>query len=191
MPSPFLHGGPRRIDSMMPVLKTERLVLRPFCAEDAAALHAQLDDWEVARMVARVPHPHRMELAAGWIAQREAAWASGAQYSFCLEWNGALSGCVSLRRNDDGVSYDLGYWLGRACWRRGLASEAVQRVVEFAVTELGIQRLTAGHFRANPASGRVLEKCGFRYTGEDMQHCEARGEAVAHRCLEIVAGGAS
>jgi len=191
MPSPFLHGCLRSAESMMPILKTQRLVLRPFQAEDAAALYAQLNDWEVARMVARVPHPYRIELADEWIAQREAAWASGEQYSFCLEWNGALSGCVSLRRNDDGIGYDLGYWIGKACWGRGLATEAVQRVIEFAVQELGIERLTAGHFRDNRASGRVLEKCGFRYTGEDMQHCEARGEAVPHRCLEFVAGGAS
>lgn len=172
---------------MAPILNTNRLVLRPFRAEDASALHAQFDDRAVARMVARGPHPYRIELASSWIAQQESARASGAEYRFCLELNAMLTGCVSLRRNDDGVSYDLGYWVGEAWRDRGFVSEAVQRVVAFAVEELGVMRLTAGHFLDNPASGRVLDKCGFRYTGEDMQHCAARGAALPHRCLEFAA----
>ena len=56
--------------------------------------------------------------------------------------------------------------------------------MRFAFEVLGAEKLTSGHFTDNPASGRVLEKCGFRYIGEGAEHSVVRGEAAAHRNLE-------
>jgi RimJ/RimL family protein N-acetyltransferase len=168
---------------MMPTLETERLRLRPFRAADAPAVHAHCGEWKIARMLARVPHPYTREMAESWIASHEAAWNSGDETTFCIEWKGEAAGAVSLRRQEPGV-YIFGYWLGVPWWGRGFATEAARRTVRFAFEALGAEKLTAGHFLDNPASGRVLEKCGFRYTGESTEHSEARGEAAAHRDLE-------
>jgi RimJ/RimL family protein N-acetyltransferase len=168
---------------MMPTLKTERLLLRPFRAEDAPAVHARCGEWNVARMLTRVDHPYTREMAESWIESHEEAWNSGEEITFCVDLDREAIGAVSLRRKETGV-YVLGYWLGAPWWGKGLATEAARCAVRFAFEELGAENLTSGHFLDNPASGRVLEKCGFRYTDEGTEHSEARGEAVMHRNLE-------
>lgn len=168
---------------MTPTLKTERLLLRAFSAEDASAVQAHCGNWNIARMLARVPHPYGHDLASRWIASHAAEWRSGDEHTFCIELDGDAVGAVGLRRTAV-ATYELGYWLGEPWWGNGFVTEAARRAMRFAFEELGAEKLTSGHYLDNPASGRVLEKCGFRYTGESMVPCEARGEAVAHRNFE-------
>ena len=168
---------------MTPTLKTERLLLRAFSAEDASAVQAHCGNWNIARMLARVPHPYGHDLASRWIASHAAEWRSGDEHTFCIERDGDAVGAVGLRRTAV-ATYELGYWLGEPWWGNGFVTEAALRAMRFAFGELGAEKLTSGHYLDNPASGRVLEKCGFRYTGESMVPCEARGEAVAHRNFE-------
>lgn len=169
---------------MMPTLQTDRLVLRPFRATDALAVSAHCGEWRIARMLARVPHPYSLEMAEAWIASRRQAADDGAEHSFCIELGGEAVGSIGLRKNGEG-KYELGYWLGQACWGKGFATEAAFRVLYFAFDDLGAKQVVSGHFSDNPASGRVLEKCGFRYTGNSMEECAARGEAVEHRNFEL------
>lgn len=164
-------------------LKTERLVLGPFREEDADAVCALAGNWNVARMLARVPHPYTRDLAAAWIASCETDRWSGDEITFCIELNGDAVGSIGLQRNAPGI-YEFGYWLGEPWWGQEIMTEAAREVVRFAFNELGAKTLISGHFLDNAASGRVLKKCGFRYAGETMQHCVARGEAVAHRNFE-------
>ena len=168
---------------MMPTLKTERLLLRPFGAEDATAVQVHCGNWNVARMLTRVAHPYSRELATSWIESHYAAWRSGEEVTFCIDFKGEPIGAISLRRVRSDV-YQLGYWFGEPWWGRGFATEAARRTVRFAFEELGADKLVAGHFMDNPASGQVLEKCGFRYVGDGVEHSAARGEAAAHRNLE-------
>jgi RimJ/RimL family protein N-acetyltransferase len=172
---------------MAPILTTDRLVLRPFRVGDAAAVQRHCGNWNIARMLARVPHPYTRAQAEAWIASHPAAGESGAEHVFCIEYGGEAIGSIGLRRIEDGV-YDLGYWLGAPWWGRGLATEAARRIVRFAVDELCAARLTSGHFADNPASGRVLEKCGFRYTDSGMAVGAARGAAALHRNFELLSG---
>ena len=176
MPSP-------RDRAMDQHLKTERLVLRPFRREHADAVCALIGNWKVARMLSRVPHPYTRDLAEAWIASHETDRRNGDEVTFCIELNGGVIGAVGHRRNSTGV-YVLGYWLGEPWWGKGYTAEAAREAVRFAFDELGAEKLLSGHFVDNPASGRVLEKCGFRYTGDCVESCEARGEAVEHRNFE-------
>jgi len=170
----------------MLILETERLLLRPFRREDAEAVAAVAGNWDVARMLARVPHPYTRDMAEEWISSHALSWENGEEYIFCIELDGQTAGSIGLRRSRKAV-YELGYWLDDRWWGKGLATEAVGRIVRFAFGELGAVRLVSGHFADNPASGRVLQKCGFRYTGDSMQHCEARGGSVVHRDFELEA----
>lgn len=135
-------------------------------------------------MLARVPHPYTVDMAEAWIASHHGSRQRGEEHVFCIEVDGEVAGSVGLRRMRDGV-YDLGYWLGEAWWGRGLATEAATRIVRFAFEDLDATGLVSGHFADNPASGRVLEKCGLRYIGDSMQYSEARGGTVAHRDFEL------
>jgi RimJ/RimL family protein N-acetyltransferase len=78
----------------------------------------------------------------------------------------------------DGGYFEMGYWLGRPYWGQGYATEAARKLAAFAFSGLKAGRLTAGYFHDNPASGRVLEKIGFKPDGAEHRDCLARGHTV-------------
>ena len=82
------------------------------------------------------------------------------------------------------IGPEIGYWLGRPYWGRGLATEAVAGALSWARKIWRRRVVVSGHFADNPASGRVLEKAGFLYTGEiQPRHCTARGEVADTRMM--------
>jgi RimJ/RimL family protein N-acetyltransferase len=168
-------------------IRTERLLLRPFRDDDAPALAALAGNLKVARMTARIGHPYTETVARQWIAGHGALRERGEEYPFAVLLADALVGAVGVKRNDAG-GYELGYWIGEPWWGRGFATEAAAAIVRFAAETLGAGTLEAGFLYDNPASGRVLAKCGFVRTGEVLQWCEARGQAVkCHRLTLAVA----
>ena len=89
-----------------------------------------------------------------------------------------MIGCMGAHQKE-GDAFEVGYWFGRPFWGRGFATEALKGFT-FEARKLG--QLQAGHFVDNPASGRVLEKSGFAYTGETPKLFSlARGESVPTR----------
>ena len=160
---------------VQPRLATRRLLLRPFTFADARHVETLAGDARVARGSVRIPHPYPPGLAARWIACHEVAWQSGSgvYYAVTGKDSGELQGSVSLqlaeRRLADGkMAYvgTLGYWLGVDYWGAGRMSEAVAALLAFAFLELGVDRIEASHASDNPASGRVMQKCGLKPQGE-------------------------
>jgi len=85
---------------------------------------------------------------------------------------------------DDDLAPEAGYWIGRPFWGRGFATEALEGALVWAGKRWKRRALVAGHFADNPASGRVLEKAGFLYTGETRKRfSKARGEPVDTRMM--------
>lgn len=165
-------------------LQTERLILRPPEADDAADIALALNDFEVSKNLALVPHPYTEADARDYIARAAADWASGQTCRFAIrrKTDNALIGCCGLHRKDDG--YEIGYWIAKPHWRQGYANEAARRVVEFGFTDLKAERLTAGWYHDNGISGRILAGLGFRAIGVEKRHCVARGyDVLCNRCL--------
>ena len=158
-----------------PKLATQRLLLRPFVFADARRIEVLAGDAQVAKGSVRLPHPYPPGLAMRWIASHETAWqtGNGVYYAVTGKESGELQGSVSLqlaeRRLADGkMAYvgTLGYWLGVPYWGAGRMSEAVTALLAFAFLELGVDRIEASHASDNPASGRVMQKCGLKPLGE-------------------------
>lgn len=167
------------------VIDTARLKLRPLCADDARRLAELASDPQVSRMTTRIPHPYGLADAEGFIAA-QAANASGRV--FAIQGEGErLIGVVGLHSEPPTPWPELGYWLGRDYWGRGYATEAARAVVDWARAG-GRRALASSHFSDNPASGRVLEKTGFLYTGDrDRRLSAARGEAAELRRMAWLA----
>jgi len=150
-----------------PTLRTERLVLRPFTSADAADVRRLADDPDVANNTLTIPHPYPEGQAESWIATHAPGFEQGrlAIFAVTAAEHGALLGAIGLSIEAAHARAELGYWLGREFWGRGLATEAARAVVAFGLEELRLERIGAGHFPHNPASGRVLEKAGLEREG--------------------------
>lgn len=144
-------------------LRTERLILRPWRRGDEAVLVREADDVEVWRTVRdRFPHPYTLADAERWVGHT--LGLPGPPRNFAVVLEEAPIGGVGLELREDihRCTAEIGYWLGRAWWGRGFATEAVRRVVEYGFATFGSVVRIEGHvFASNGASARVLEKSGF------------------------------
>lgn len=141
---------------------TERLRLRALRMQDAPAIARYAGDPQVARMILRAPVPYLPVAAEGWIMTLRARAPLGEDFVFGVELEGeGLIGVIGAHKRGEG--FEVGYWVGRPYWGHGFASEAL---AGFVAQARGLGALHAGHFTDNLASGRVLAKNGFAYTGE-------------------------
>ncbi len=161
---------------MRDVIETKRLKLRRLRMSDAPRIARFCDDPGVGRNLAMTPLPYLEAAAEGWIMITRARAPLGRDFVFAVDLEGeGLIGAIGAHKRDD-ESFEVGYWYGRPYWGRGFATEAARAFVASA-SSLGT--LQAGHFVDNPASGRVLSKAGFAYTGETRPlFSMARGESV-------------
>jgi RimJ/RimL family protein N-acetyltransferase len=157
-------------EGSIPVLETERLILRAPRLEDAKAVATLANDRRIAENTARIPHPYRLADAEDFIATAQRA---GGETVFLVTLADAtIIGACGLAKPDDQVP-ELGYWLGLPFWGRGYATEAVRAVIDHAFTDLDQTALQSGARVTNPASRRVLEKCGFQWTGVGLYRIRA------------------
>ena len=158
--------------------RTDRLLLRPGWAEDAAALARAIGEEAIVRNLASAPWPYDLGHARAFIETERRP--DEASFLIFRRTNGAprLIGAAGLGRQPDG-QIELGYWISRPHWGLGYATEAGEAIIAIARDGLRLRKLAAGHFVDNPASGRVLEKLGFRATGEiaPRYSCGRGGEA--------------
>lgn len=170
--------------------RTERLLLRPGWAEDAAPLAAAIGDEAILTKLAKVPSPYRLSDAQAFLGMMRGE--SDADFLIVARTEGAprLVGGVGL--HPDGDELELGYWIARPYWGLGFATEAARAVVDIARHTLRKSRLVSGHFIDNPASGRVLAKLGFKPTGDIVARMSrARGHAVPCRLFALEFGDAA
>ncbi len=164
--------------------RTPRLLLRPGFPEDAPALAAALADKAIARNLAVVPWPYTLRDAEAFLASpRDPVLPSFLIFERTAGAPRLVGSCGLGRRASGAV--ELGYWIGRPFWGRGIATEAGLALIDIA-RALGLGRIEASHFVDNPASGRVLEKLGFKSTGliAPRINC-ARGQEVPARLMRL------
>lgn len=170
-------------DDGSPVIATPRLRLRAPRAADAPRIAALANDADVARMTTRMPHPYGLADAETFL--EACGFKDGAQEPvFAIEHDQAgVVGMLGFHQDDAG-RMELGYWLGRPYWGQGLATEAASAALVWAGQDWKRRYLLAGHFADNPASGQVLCKTGFLYTGDVvLRHSLARGAPAPTRMM--------
>ena len=164
--------------------RTPRLLLRPGFPEDAPALASAIADKAIVMNLAVAPWPYSMRDAEAFLAKpRDPVLPSLLIFE---RGTGApqLVGACGLGRRTSG-SVELGYWIAKAFWGRGYATEACTALVDIART-LGLPSLEGSHFIDNPASARVLEKLGFEPLGIVAPRLScARGEEVPARLMRL------
>jgi ribosomal-protein-alanine N-acetyltransferase len=136
--------------------------LRPWREGDAAELALQANDRRIwLNMRDAFPHPFGLQDAERFIAK---AIAMSPRTYFAIEVGGRVAGGIgyTLHTDVERIGAEVGYWIGVEYWGRGIATAAVRELTGLAFSaHPELQRLYAVPFSSNPASARVLEKCGF------------------------------
>ena len=148
-----------------------RVFLRPWREVDAVDLFLLAGDPIIGHLAGFPPH---VDVEESRRVIHEVLSAKGT-YAIISEDENALVGCISAlpvkrRISDDGIDErEIGYWIGRRYWNRGLATAAVRALIDLCSVrpELDCQRLVGRVREANAPSCRVLQKCGFELVGKD------------------------
>jgi RimJ/RimL family protein N-acetyltransferase len=172
----------RRAVAKFEPIVTERLVLRPLEARDCARLVQLANNWRVAKNLSTMPYPYTEAAADDWLGKQAELWAGGKTVTLAITLGGELIGGTGVGVRDH-ADWEMGYWLGEPYWNRGYASEAARALRDYAFCGLKLDKIVAGHYADNHASGAILTKLGFRYTKETMRYCLAQGVNV--RCLDM------
>lgn len=162
-------------------ITTARLSLRPVTEADAERIAAIGGDWDVASMTARMPYPYTVASAYQWIDGLQ-----DDERVFGIDLDGELIGITGYSLSSDRRGAEVGYWLGKAYWGKGFATEAARAVIAYCFRHERVRVITCGHFLDNPASGRVIEKLGFAETGVGEWWCEARRMSAQAKRYELV-----
>jgi RimJ/RimL family protein N-acetyltransferase len=161
-----------------PVLETERLFLRAPKLDDAKAIARLANNRKIAEMTSLIPHPYGVDDARAWV---ESLSEEGSGWTFAITAKteaGALVGACGYGRRPDWDEPEIGYWIGEPYWNRGYATEAVRAVIDHLFSVSDLDSLTAGCRVTNLASRRVIEKCGFQWTGAALFRVRALGASV-------------
>jgi RimJ/RimL family protein N-acetyltransferase len=158
------------------VLETQRLVLRAPQLVDAKGVAALANDRRIAESTARIPHPYRLADAESWIAGTNSQ--PGEQTFLITLANGTVIGGCGFDLRDEAPLPEIGYWLGARHWGKGYATEAVRALIDHAFGDLDHKALQSWVRVTNPGSRRVLEKCGFQWTGVGLGRIRALGSSV-------------
>lgn len=147
-------------------LFTKRLILRPFSVEDAQAMY---DNWasdpEVVKYLTWPAYKSpdtAVEILSLWTAQY--GDPTFYQWAIALKENNMPIGSISVVDIEEDVP-EIGYCIGRAWWNQGITTEALSGIIQFLFKDVGVEKVTAKHAVENPASGRVMAKCGMVFEG--------------------------
>ncbi|MCL6282116.1 GNAT family N-acetyltransferase [Ruegeria sp. 2012CJ41-6] len=160
-----------------PVIETDRFVLRPLRRSDMGLIEHFASDKRVASMTQSIPHPLPPGAVEDFVTRSmseyrdEDVWAIDGT----PEGGSELMGLIALERLDRNQS-EIGYWVAPVFWNTGIASLAVEALV--LANPLDNDTMFASVFQDNPASARVLTRCGFEYLGDAENFSVARDANV-------------
>ena len=161
----------------MDSITTAPLTLRSPETIDAPAITRAINDWEVVRWLSRVPYPYQQTDAAEFIDRSEIAWAERNASRFVIILKSEIVGGIGLERHDKSL-FDLGYWIARRHWNKGIATEAVFAIIDFAHEQLAASGITASCHEENQRSEKVLLKTNFSKIGTGLRFSTALGKKV-------------
>lgn len=166
--------------SLGAVVATDRLILRPPVMSDAGELCELANDLGVAGMLSTMPYPYGPKDAEAFLSRAPNA----REPNFAIEHREfGFMGMIGFAEKAP-RRLEVGYWLGRPFWGRGYATEALKAALGWMTSDWRRNVVWAGHFTDNRASGQVLCKAGFLYTGDvELRDCLARGEKVPSRMM--------
>ncbi|MBI3334974.1 MAG: GNAT family N-acetyltransferase [Candidatus Portnoybacteria bacterium] len=149
-----------------------KLKIRKLKFSDAGDIYEHIREREISKWTIHIPYPYELKDAIKFIRKSlyKMRKKKGYNFAIALKETNRMIGGVGLNRIDGKNEHaELGYWIGKKYWGKGLMTEAVRLILEFGFGELKLHRIHANVFEENIASKRVLEKCGFTLEGMERE----------------------
>lgn len=166
------------------VITTKRLRLRPYCSSDAQAM---FDNWASDERVTKYMtwQPHKdVSVTQGLIDMWVEGYVSSTVYRWAIELDHELVGDISVVKwQEDDAWCEIGYCLAPKCWNQGIMTEALEAVLAYLFDTVGFHRVQLRHDSNNPASGRVMQKCGMQFEGVHRGAVRRRDGSWADICV--------
>lgn len=160
-------------------IETDRLLLRPWAEADAAELYKYAKDPDIGPIAGWPPHTgveNSREIIRTVLSAPET-------YAVVLKSTGEPVGSVGIMFGENSSApmqaneAEIGYWIGKPHWGKGLIPEAVKALIVRCFEDLGCSAVWCGYYDGNEKSKRVQEKCGFRYHHtEENKPCTLMGD---------------
>ncbi|MEO0083917.1 MAG: GNAT family protein [candidate division WOR-3 bacterium] len=153
--------------------------LRPLKISDAATIAKYLNDRSVTKWTINIPYPYRRQDAINFIKKSLTLRKNKLQYDFAIidKQTNQLIGGIGLANVDLKHKHcNLGYWLAKPYWQKGIMTTAVNLALDYAFNRLKLHRVFAMVLADNTASLRVLEKNNFQLEGIFFEHIRKQGK---------------
>ena len=174
----------------MKIVVNDQFHLSEFRPSDKCAIVVLLNDRDIYDLTLRIPFPYTEADADAFFARvSKATEQHGQPAHFAIRTgDDALIGGCGFIDLEIGKSHraEVGYWLAKPLWGQGIMTAVVQRLCQHAFDEFGLVKIIAHVFTGNPASARVLEKCGFVQEGLLRKHFLKDGKFIDARLFALL-----
>lgn len=156
-----------------------KITLRKPKISDAKELRDLISDKDVIKEIVGYPYPCPLSRMKKDVRDCLKGWKTKDSYAFTILADGKIAGSIILENpSKDKKRYDLGAFVGKKFWNKGVATEAIKQMVKFGFNKLKLYRIQADNDSDNPGSGRALEKAGFKKEGIRKHTCKKKGKFV-------------
>ena len=146
------------------MIKSKIFILRPYRKWDEKSLIENINDRNVSKFMSKVPYPYTMKDAKKWVNECRKSNKNKTALSFAIDIGGKIIGGIGLMNIEKRMA-ELGYWLGKKYWNKGIMTEAVKLVTNLGFKKLKLGRIYATIFVKNRASAKALENNGYKFEG--------------------------
>lgn len=153
------------------IIKSKRFILRPYRRGDEKSLQKNINDKDIYMYTLRIPYPYTIKDAKNWIGRciKLSKNKNRTTENFAIIINDEVVGGIGLD-NIDNYKAEIGYWLARKLWNRGVITEVIKIMTNFGFRKLKLKRIYAHVVSKNKSSIRVLEKNGYGLEGTMKKH---------------------
>lgn len=156
-------------------MESDLCQMRPLDSRDIEPIRQLAGAAEIAANTF-VPHPYPPDAASEFVKLCQERWKHDEAYVFAIIQKPDMdfAGTIGIHLDHAHNCADVGYWIGKPFWGRGLATAGLRLIIQFGFGRLQLNRIEAGHFPDNLASGRVMQKANMRFEG-------VRRQSILHR----------
>ena len=155
----------------------DRVTLRRPRISDADALTKYCNNRLISEWITAMPHPYKKKDAVWFINDCEKKWNAKTDYIYVIEYEGKLAGTVGLHIKKDDKA-ELGYWIGRPHWGKGLVTEAARLLMREGFKRLDLHKIYAIYLEGNEKSEKVMKKIGMKYEAWFREDAKRKGKYV-------------